>query len=172
LYLHICAVGHACFKKVRDDNSKKEPPQIIHTLFPLHIQSSISQRITMTDMLALRSSLDATCWLGRQQCCSLKRVPQYIVDGLSFLVSEDDTTVCLVARGWGLRAFCYTAGQPGIASSHEPPRCQGPPLPRTYPPPPSPLHRQGRRSAVAPFWRCFCVNETEGGLLCCSPGEY
>ena len=38
--------------------------------------------------------------------------------------------------------------------------------------PPPPLHRQSRRSTGASFELYFCVNKTEGGSLCYSPGEH
>ena len=56
--------------------------------------------------------------------------------------------------------------------SHKSVRCHGQPPLRTFLPPPTPLHRQGCRSAATPYKLCFCINETERGSLCCSLGEH
>ena len=68
-------LGADALNKVKDTMSEKVFPSIIFALFPSHLQYSVSQRITMTDLSIPRFSLGAFCWLARHQryCSSLHR---------------------------------------------------------------------------------------------------
>ena len=184
VYLHICVVGRACNKQRNGYYEWNSTPS--NSYYPLSVTFTLLYISTHHHDRSVHLML--LSWHNR--------LVWTITILLFFSALLTHCVACLWKMVWSLRCqTVVTCGQlPGDSepviistaslSYNTCPNTKSPPQSLlwtatplqtnpslAYLPPPSPLHHQGLCFAVMPFRLCFCVNETDKYLFCCSLEE-